>query len=281
MSTFLDDIIPTTSIPAAIDAARSIVIVKDFKIGGSAISSWLSENRSALWLDYEDGSEALPGVKINVIAKAKQMGMKRIDFLLKLWADLAADSQSGTPRFNYLIHDKINQLEDWAELWATAYYKQTIPGKNFKGNSVLELPEGGGYRFLREKFLDLWNAASVAAPRSIWWCSQKLKYIGDGNNKFEVSRISIWSANADPSPQAAATPPPSCIVRRTAATGSASSPVIAGHSAAVAFPASKASDSRSAGKMQTVNSSWTGTRSTPTANNSQLKLNNYIIACSP
>jgi hypothetical protein len=100
MSTFLDDIIPTESIPAAIDAARSIVIVKDFKIGGSAISSWLSENRSALWLDYEDGSEALPGVKINVIAKAKQMGMKRIDFLLKLWADLAADWQSGTPRFN-------------------------------------------------------------------------------------------------------------------------------------------------------------------------------------
>jgi hypothetical protein len=142
MSTFLDDIIPTESIPAAIDAARSIVIVKDFKIGGSAISSWLSENRSALWLDYEDGSEALPGVKINVIAKAKQMGMKRIDFLLKLWADLAADSQSGTPRFNYLIHDKINQLEDWAELWATAYYKQTIPGKNFKGNSCPRAARG-------------------------------------------------------------------------------------------------------------------------------------------
>jgi hypothetical protein len=78
MSTFLDDIIPTTSIPAAIDAARSIVIVKDFKIGGSAISSWLSENRSALWLDYEEGSEALPGVKINVIAKAKALGMTRI-----------------------------------------------------------------------------------------------------------------------------------------------------------------------------------------------------------
>jgi hypothetical protein len=191
MSDFLNDIIPTESVPAAIDAARSIVIVKDFKIGGSAISSWLSENRSALWLDYEDGSEALPGVKINVIAKAKALGMKRIDFLLKLWADLAADWQSGTPRFNYLIHDKINQLEDWAELWATAYYKQTIPGKNFKGNSVLELPEGGGYRFLREKFLDLWNAASVAAPRSIWWCSQKLKYIGDGNNKFEVSDLDL------------------------------------------------------------------------------------------
>jgi hypothetical protein len=90
--------------------------------------------------------------------------MTRIDFLLKLWADLAEDWQSGTPRFAYLIHDKINQLEDWAELWATAYYKQTIPGKNFKGNSVLELPEGGGYRFLREKFLDLWNAASRRRP---------------------------------------------------------------------------------------------------------------------
>jgi hypothetical protein len=42
MSDFLNDIIPTESVPAAIDAARSIVIVKDFKIGGSAISSWLS-----------------------------------------------------------------------------------------------------------------------------------------------------------------------------------------------------------------------------------------------
>jgi hypothetical protein len=108
MSTFLDDIIPTESIPAAIDAARSIVIVKDFKIGGSAISSWLSENRSALWLDYEDGSEALPGVKINVITKAKALGMKRIDFLLKLWGDLAADWQSGNPRFQ-LRHSRQDQ----------------------------------------------------------------------------------------------------------------------------------------------------------------------------
>jgi hypothetical protein len=166
MSTFLDDIIPTTSIPAAIDAARSIVIVKDFKIGGSAISSWLSENRSALWLDYEEGSEALPGVKINVIAKAKALGMDRIAFLTKLWAELAEDFQSGKPRFQYLVHDKVNQLEDWAEVQATAYYKQTIPGKNFKGKSVLELPEGGGYLYLRQKFIDLWNAASVAAPRS-------------------------------------------------------------------------------------------------------------------
>ena len=191
MSTFLDDIIPTTSIPAAIDAARSIVIVKDFKIGGSAISSWLSENRSALWLDYEEGSEALPGVKINVIAKAKALGMDRIAFLTKLWAELAEDFQSGKPRFQYLVHDKVNQLEDWAEVQATAYYKQTIPGKNFKGKSVLELPEGGGYLYLRQKFMDLWNAASVAAPRSIWWCSQKLKYIGDGSNKFEVKDMDL------------------------------------------------------------------------------------------
>lgn len=191
-STFLDSVIPTESVAPSIDSCRSIIITKDFKTGGSAISSWLSLNRSALWLDYEDGSEALPGIKINVIRAAKAAGMKRIDFLLKLWEELATEVAAGKPRFQYLIHDKINNLEEWSEMWATAYYRSTLQGKNFKGSSVLELPEGGGYRFLREKFLDLWNAASAAAPRSIWWCSQKLKYIDDGTrNRFEVSDMDL------------------------------------------------------------------------------------------
>lgn len=195
MSDFLSKILPVTAEPPKLAAPRTLLIYSDFKVGKSAISSWLQQNRRALWLDYEGGSLMYPqgqsvegGVVLDVPGAAKTAGMKRIDFLLKLWKELAEEP---VPRFDYILHDKIDNLEEWAERWATAYYKNSIIGRNFNGSTVLELAEGGGYLYLRERFLDLWNAALAAAPRQVFWATLRTKYSGKGDTLVDSKELDL------------------------------------------------------------------------------------------
>jgi hypothetical protein len=193
MSNFLDSILPAQSVPATITEPRSLLIYSDFKVGKSMLASDLSSRCKALWLDYESGSAALPGVKLDVIEKVRELqrtdpSLKRIAFLLKLWGDLAA---CNPPRYDVIIHDKLDNLEDWAVRYATAYYKNTVIGRNFTGDTVLELPEGSGYSYLREKFLELWNAMIAAAPRSVFFTSLRMKYVGKGDNLVDTKDLDL------------------------------------------------------------------------------------------
>lgn len=193
MSDFLNSIIPSAPVAASISEPRSLLIYSDFKVGKSQLASDLSMRCKALWLDFEDGSEGLPGMKINVIQKVNELRktnpkLKRIDFLLQLWRELAA---CNPPRFDVIIHDKLDNLEEWATFWATEYYKNTIIGRNFTGNNVLELPEGGGYMFLRDKFVELWNAMMSAAPRSILFTSLRMKYVGKESTLVESKDLDL------------------------------------------------------------------------------------------
>jgi hypothetical protein len=71
--------------------------------------------------------------------------------------------KAGKP-YKYVAIDTITQLEVWAESEAKELYRQTPMGKNFdsdnKGLSVLSLPQGAGYLYLRiayKKWLDRLN----------------------------------------------------------------------------------------------------------------------------
>lgn len=196
MSDFLNNIIPSAPIEASITEPRSLLVYSDFKVGKSQLASDLSMRCKALWLDYESGSAGLPGVKIDVIAKVNELNagreegrkIKRIDFLLQLWSELA---KCNPPRFDVVIHDKLDNLEEWATRWATSYYKQTVIGRNFTGDNVLELPEGSGYQYLRNKFLELWNALSAAAPRSLLFTSLRMKYVGKADTLVESKDLDL------------------------------------------------------------------------------------------
>jgi hypothetical protein len=196
MSDFLNSIIPSAPVAASVTEPRSLLIYSDFKVGKSQLASDLTMRAKALWLDYEDGSEGLPGVKINVIKQVNEINatrpennkLKRIDFLLQLWRELAAETP---PRFDVIVHDKLDNLEEWATKWATAYYKSTVIGRNWTGDNVLELPEGSGYSYLRDKFLELWNALMAASPRSILFTSLRMKYVGKADTMVESKDLDL------------------------------------------------------------------------------------------
>jgi len=169
VSDFLSSVIPAESVKATLVNPRSLVIYKDMKVGGSAIASWLSVHRNAVWLDCEDGSGGMAGRPVNVIRQAAALKMTKVDFVLKLFKEL---SQCDPPRHQFLVIDKVDEFETWADGWATACYKNTLIGKDFAGSSVTEVPYQG-WGMLHDKFKVLWAAAKMAAPNVIFLCSLK------------------------------------------------------------------------------------------------------------
>jgi hypothetical protein len=171
-NSFLDLVLPQGIVPATVNYPRRLLMISEMKAGKSSIAAWLSRNRKALWIDYEeeDAGDCLAGHKVSVPGKVRELAekgvkMKKLDFCFKLWSDLALENPR---RYDYVIHDKVDTLEDWAERWATALYKKSTIGGNFGGDSVLELPDGAGYQYLRKRFLEVWNAAIAAAPVSVF-----------------------------------------------------------------------------------------------------------------
>lgn len=170
MSDFLDSVIPSQPVEATLLNPRALVIYKDMKVGASAISAWLSIHRKAVWLDCEDGSGAEANCGTNVIRKAAELKMTRVDFCLKLFRELAA---CNPPRHRFLIVDKVDAFEDWADGWAVADYKKTALGNapKYKNLATMGEVEFCGWKFWAQKFNELWTAARMAAPYVIFICS--------------------------------------------------------------------------------------------------------------
>ena len=126
----ITDLIPQESIAASTDNPKHLLLYGGFKLGKSSIASHISQYYNGLWLDYEDASDCHPGCKINVLARYREMKKENpkitlIDFLEELFSQLAESQQ-----FDFIIHDKLDNLEQFAEVWATRYYKSLPMGKN-------------------------------------------------------------------------------------------------------------------------------------------------------
>ena len=184
MSDFLDSFLPKAPPNGQIEVPRKLIIYGGFKVGKSFTADWLARNKKALWLDCEDGSLcegpgwSVPGagslVNIPALLREKNAGLppeKQVGPTGYLFGLCDALAKEHPRRYDYIIADKLDTLEGWAERRATAYFKSTIIGKNFTGLSVLELDKGGGYGYLRDQFNEIWNKLASAAPRVIMLAS--------------------------------------------------------------------------------------------------------------
>lgn len=184
------DIIPKASSEAISDNPKHLLLYGGLKIGKSSIASHISQNYNALWLDYEDASDVHPGRKINIlkmlrVCREDKPSLTLVDFLTELYEELAQNP------VDILIHDKLDNLETFAEVWATRYYKSLPIGKNFTGSTVLQLDKGAGYLYLRECFKKLWTALMPAAKHHIFLCSIRDKYIEKGGTGVSTSTDDI------------------------------------------------------------------------------------------
>ena len=140
--------LPKKKTKALRKSPKNMVLYGAPKIGKTTV---LAKLDNCLILDLEDGSDMIDALKIKAtdLNELSQIGQSII--------------KEGKP-YKYIAVDTITQLEIWCESEAKVLYRNTPMGKNFdrenKGLSVLTLPNGAGYLYLRmayKKWLDRLN----------------------------------------------------------------------------------------------------------------------------
>lgn len=162
------------------------------KVGKTSQLVELAKMEDTLIIDAERGTETYEttAVRINsvqgiydTIAAIKAEGVKR-----------AQAGKKGMELFPYkfIALDTLDKTEELAEPYATKKYKETIIGKNFKGDSVLELPQGGGYYYLRNALTQVIDDLSEVCPYLILIVHVKEKLMLDkSNQEVKVNDISL------------------------------------------------------------------------------------------
>lgn len=129
--------LPKAKVKASRKSPKNMIIYGAPKIGKTTV---LSQLDNCLIIDLEDGSDMVDALKV----KAHN--------LKDLQAIGSAIIKEGKP-YKYIAIDTISKLEEWCEVYAKQIYMRTPMGKNFEKNnpgaSVLSLPNGAGYLYLR------------------------------------------------------------------------------------------------------------------------------------
>ena len=184
--------LPTQVVKAARKSPKNMIIYGPPKIGKTTA---LSKLENCLIIDLEDGSDMVDALKIkaNSLAELAEIGK--------------AIMSEGKP-YKYIAIDTITQLEVWCEEEAKKMYQATPMGKNFdqqnKGLSVLTLPQGAGYLYLRKAFMKWFFNLSKLADHVIFVGHLKDKYLTKNGKEVKANDLSlsgklreITCANAD------------------------------------------------------------------------------------
>lgn len=144
-------VLPTQPIIASNINPRRLFIFAAPKVGKTSNVATLP---NSLLIDVEDGSEFLESaVRLNVKRRALEERKSPLTVLREISQALAKRDVV----YDYIILDTATELENIAKELALHLYKTTLMGKNFDGNDILTLPNGGGYMYLRDAFEKLYN----------------------------------------------------------------------------------------------------------------------------
>ena len=171
----IDDsyVLPMEPLEAETQNPTRLILYGPPKVGKTTFAAQLSNN---FIIDLEEGTKSIAALKakVNSLDELKIVGTKI--------------KNAGYP-FKYITIDTVTTLEDWCEWQATYDYMASIVGKKFNkddnGNlldrsmweSVLSLPNGGGYLWLRLAYKRWIDALATLAPHIIMIAHLKDKVI--------------------------------------------------------------------------------------------------------
>jgi hypothetical protein len=173
--------LPTAPLPIKAVEPKVMILYGSPKVGKTTS---LSQLPNCLIIDIEDGSDYVEALKIKP---------KNPDELKELGEALRAkvDRVSGKCPYDFIAVDTISKLEDWAEVLATAKYKKSEMGKNFNGASVLTLPNGGGYLWLRLAYQELIGYLSGTTKHLILVAHIREKLLDKGGREVSVKDVEL------------------------------------------------------------------------------------------
>lgn len=167
-------VLPTAKVKGDRVNPKRIVIYSKPKTGKTTAYAGLENN---LILDLENGTDYVDALKV------------KISNLQELLDAGKAIKEAGRP-YDYVTIDTVTALEEMIMPLAIKLYKQTPMGKNFDGDTVINLPNGAGYLYIRQAFFQVLDFIDGLAPTIILSGHIKDKQVDD---KGEL----VMSANID------------------------------------------------------------------------------------
>ena len=140
--------LPTQKIAPVRANPKRMVIYSKPKAGKTSALALLD---NCLILDFENGSDYVEALKL------------KIDSLSTLKAVGQEIVKAGKP-YKYIAVDTVTALEEMCLSYAKTLYMETPMSKNFNGDSVLKLPNGAGYLYLREAFFKILDYIETLVP---------------------------------------------------------------------------------------------------------------------
>ena len=186
--------LPTRNNPVAAKriGPKILILYSLPKVGKTSQLVELAKVQDTLIIDLEQGTEtySTTAVQANSFTEIGDV----VSQIMKVGGENAAAGKKGMDLFPYkfLALDTLDKLEDLAEAYATTKYKNSTIGKSFKGDSVLELANGGGYYYLRNAVVEMVDTLSSICPYLILIVHVKEKLMLDKNNMdVKVNDISL------------------------------------------------------------------------------------------
>ena len=143
--------LPTSKTKATLTDPGKLIIYSKPKTGKTSLLAELDNN---LIIDLENGTQYYDALKVSINSVQELMDL------------IKAIIAAGRP-YKYITLDTLTKLEDLALPYALTLYRQTPMGKSFTGQNVLDLPNGAGYKYLRDAMTNLLNAIYKCADRVI------------------------------------------------------------------------------------------------------------------
>jgi len=161
-------VLPTVKVSAATKSPKNLIIFSKPKVGKTSL---LAELPNCLILDLESGTDYVDALKVkaNSVKEIREIGK----------AIIAADRP-----YDYIAVDTITALETMCIIEAEKLYMKTPMGKptwikrlpddsidptsaKLQYGSILNLPNGQGYGYLREAIISIIEEIKTYAPRII------------------------------------------------------------------------------------------------------------------
>ena len=181
-------VLPTKKVKANRVNPKRLIIYSKPKTGKTSAFAGLEGN---LIIDLENGADYVDAIKVkaNNLQELKEIGK--------------AIKEASYP-YEYVTIDTVTALEDMVMPLAINLYKQTAMGKNYSGDSILTLPNGAGYLYIRQAFFQVLDFIDTLAPQIILSGHIKDKQVDDKGEMVMSANIdltgkikSLICANAD------------------------------------------------------------------------------------
>jgi hypothetical protein len=150
-------ILPMKKVDAEVKSPKNLIIFSKPKVGKTTL---LANLENCLLVDLEEGSDYVSAMKV----KARSIeDLKKIGKAIK---------DAGYP-YKYVALDTITALEEMCVPMAEDMYSKSSMGKNWftegkpKYGTILNMPNGAGYPWLREAFTKVIDYVKTWAPRVI------------------------------------------------------------------------------------------------------------------